>query len=70
MRTTNKGIVALFTHIRQDINFALSTVSQFMLGPTKEHMEVLNRILIFENGTRSGIIILKDSNQRNWNFLL
>jgi len=47
MRTTNKGIVVLFTHIRQDISCALSTVIQFMIGPAKEHMEVLNRILIY-----------------------
>ena len=59
------------SHIRPDITFPVSVVSQFMHAPTEKHLSVIHRILrnlkmtlqrfFFGKSTRQGIKVYSDA---------
>ncbi|KAK2979535.1 hypothetical protein RJ640_013552 [Escallonia rubra] len=66
------GKLIYLSHTRPDISFAVSTVSQFMNNPTKEHQEAVYRILrylkmtpgrglFFKKGVSRGVEIFSDA---------
>ena len=51
-------------HTRPDIGFVVSVVSQFMNNSTKEHMEVVYRVLRYLKKTLGkGLILRKNENR-------
>ena len=66
------GKLIYLSHTRPDIGFSVSVFSQFMNGPTEEHMEAVNRILrylkmtpgkglYFRKNTRKDIEVFVDA---------
>jgi hypothetical protein len=56
------GRLIYLSHTRPDIAYAVSVVSQFMHAPSKEHMEVVYRILRYLKGSPGrGLLFTKNS---------
>lgn len=55
------GKLIYLTHTRQDIEYVISIVSQFMQNPIEDHMEVVYRILRYlKSAPRKGLLLLKN----------
>jgi len=59
------GRLIYLSHIRPDIGFAVSFVSQFMNNPTEDHMAAVNRMLRYLKMTPSRGLLYKKSDNRN-----
>ncbi|XP_038885885.1 uncharacterized mitochondrial protein AtMg00810-like [Benincasa hispida] len=53
------GKLIYLSHIRPDISYAVSVVSQFMQAPYEEHMNAVERILRYLKGTLKGLMFKK-----------
>ena len=58
------GKLIYLTHTRPDISFVVSVVSQFLNKPSKEHMEVVYRILRYLKNYPSKRLIFKKTLHR------
>ena len=58
------GKLIYLTHTRPDIRFSISLVSKFMNNPTKEHLDVVYKILQYLKwAPREGLFFKKNSNR-------
>ena len=58
------GRLIYLSHIRPDIAFAVSLVSQFMQSPHKENLEAVHRILRYLKSTPSRGLFFKKTGQQ------
>lgn len=61
------GKLTYLSHIRHDIAFAMSCVSQFMRAPSKEHMEVVYQILKYQKRDAGKGLFFKKTEERGEN---
>ena len=58
------GKLIYLSHTRPDISYAVSTVSQFMQAPSKDHMVEVNKILRYLKATPHKGLRFRKTNRR------